>query len=227
MRFSEADRGILTFVSSHVAEAIEASAREEALRESEERFRLALRAEPRGDRDDRPWTLSTNASTRPSSGSSGARAAEFSAGRLGEFTHPDDVPRARASFARLKSGEIDSFRIETRHVRPDGTSAHVLSTVQMVRDAAGAGHHVLLQSLDISDLKRAEEEVRRLAYHDALTGLPNRRLFEDRVEVAIAQAHRHGQGLALMFLDLDRFKLINDSLGHGFGDWSCDTSPND
>ncbi|MEX1194899.1 MAG: EAL domain-containing protein [Dehalococcoidia bacterium] len=71
---------------------------------------------------------------------------------------------------------------------------------------------------DITDRKQSEETIRHLAYHDALTDLPNRALFQDRLTVALAQARRVGQGLAVMFLDLDRFKLINDTLGHGAGD---------
>jgi diguanylate cyclase (GGDEF)-like protein/PAS domain S-box-containing protein len=66
--------------------------------------------------------------------------------------------------------------------------------------------------------KRAEEQIRSLAYHDGLTGLPNRLLFTDRLGLAVAQAHRLGQRLAVLFLDLDRLKVINDSLGHSVGD---------
>ncbi len=66
--------------------------------------------------------------------------------------------------------------------------------------------------------KQAEEAAQHLAYHDALTGLPNRTLFEDRLTVALAQAHRKEQSVAVMFLDLDRFKIVNDTVGHTFGD---------
>ena len=71
---------------------------------------------------------------------------------------------------------------------------------------------------DITDRKQSEETIRHLAYHDALTDLPNRALFADRLTIALAQARRTGQGLAVMFLDIDRFKLINDTLGHTAGD---------
>jgi len=64
----------------------------------------------------------------------------------------------------------------------------------------------------------AEETIRFLAYHDALTGLPNRTLFQDRLEQALAQARRHGRLRAVVCLDLDRFKQINDSFGHAVGD---------
>jgi diguanylate cyclase (GGDEF)-like protein/PAS domain S-box-containing protein len=71
---------------------------------------------------------------------------------------------------------------------------------------------------DITERKNSEKIIRQLAYHDALTGLPNRALFEDRLKMALAQSKRSQDMLAVMFLDLDRFKLVNDTLGHGAGD---------
>ncbi len=71
---------------------------------------------------------------------------------------------------------------------------------------------------DISARKAAEEQVAFLAYHDKLTGLPNRVLFEEMLENAISRARRHDLGVGVIFLDLDNFKLVNDSLGHAAGD---------
>jgi len=73
-------------------------------------------------------------------------------------------------------------------------------------------------AFDITERKRAQEQIQHQAYHDSLTGLPNRTLLRDRLHVALAHAHRQKQSLAVMFLDLDQFKLINDTLGHSLGD---------
>jgi diguanylate cyclase (GGDEF)-like protein len=71
---------------------------------------------------------------------------------------------------------------------------------------------------DISELKAAQEKLQHLAYHDVLTGLPNRALFADRLQLALAQAARNGAQLAVAYLDLDKFKPVNDTYGHGVGD---------
>src|SRR5581483_6646749 len=77
---------------------------------------------------------------------------------------------------------------------------------------------LVVNSRDITQRKETEEEIEYQAYYDALTGQPNRLLFRDRVVNAIAQAKRHRRGIAVMYLDLDHFKLVNDGLGHSVGD---------
>ncbi|WP_291717966.1 EAL domain-containing protein [Magnetospirillum sp. 64-120] len=91
-------------------------------------------------------------------------------------------------------------------------------TINVIRDEDGVITQYAAVFSDISERKKTEERIKNLAYFDVLTGLPNRRLFTDRLQVAIAHAHRHGAQMAIMFLDLDLFKRINDSLGHGIGD---------
>jgi len=91
-------------------------------------------------------------------------------------------------------------------------------TINTVRDERGEPTHTIALFIDISERKAQEEKIRHLAHHDALTGLPNRILFDERLRMSLQQSERHGQRGALLFIDLDRFKSINDSLGHNVGD---------
>jgi diguanylate cyclase (GGDEF)-like protein/PAS domain S-box-containing protein len=98
----------------------------------------------------------------------------------------------------------------------DGSSRPVL--LHLTEYAASGVPHVLVRVRDASERNEAQERLKQLANYDSLTGLPNRVLFRDRLGQAMARAKRHGQPMALMFLDLDRFKIVNDELGHEAGD---------
>jgi diguanylate cyclase (GGDEF)-like protein len=102
--------------------------------------------------------------------------------------------------------------------RRDGCKKWVLANFRAVKDEAGELAYYEGTIEDITDRRVAEERVQFLAYYDALTGLPNRTLLQDRLGKALANARRRAEKVALLFLDLDRFKIINDSLGHSFGD---------
>jgi diguanylate cyclase (GGDEF)-like protein/PAS domain S-box-containing protein len=108
--------------------------------------------------------------------------------------------------------------IEIEVMKKDGTMRVVELSVSLILDAKGqeVGFRNLIR--DVTERKKSEETIRRLAYHDPLTGLPNRLLFTDRLNMAITRAKRNKQYLAVMMLDLDYFKDINDTLGHHMGD---------
>lgn len=142
-----------------------------------------------------------------------ARADLIGAGRI-EYVHPhqrDSIVR------RLREhGTVANEEVEVRAA--DGSSVWALENVRRI-PASGSNPPILEGILlDISDRKRAEKEIAFKAYHDELTRLPNRALFMDRIDVALAQARRNQTTEAVMFLDLDNMKAINDTFGHATGD---------
>jgi diguanylate cyclase (GGDEF)-like protein/PAS domain S-box-containing protein len=135
-----------------------------------------------------------------------------------EMTHPDDAPAEVALFQDLVEGGRDAYRLEKRYVRPGATWVWVALTVSAVRRPSGALLFVVALVEDVTERRRLQEEVQRQALHDHLTGLPNRRLFHDRLVHARMLASRGEHGLAVIVLDLNGFKTVNDSYGHAAGD---------
>jgi diguanylate cyclase (GGDEF)-like protein/PAS domain S-box-containing protein len=119
---------------------------------------------------------------------------------------------------QLRSGAIQSFKMEKRYLRKDGSAIWVGLTIACKRDRNGQCLYDISVIEDISSRKRAEERIQYLATHDGLTGLPNRLMFMQLLGLSIETARRHGRKLAVLFIDLDRFKIINDTLGHEAGD---------
>jgi diguanylate cyclase (GGDEF)-like protein/PAS domain S-box-containing protein len=127
-------------------------------------------------------------------------------------------PGARELFKRLVEEKGSVRDLEHQAYRKDGSKMWLLGNARVVRDASGATLYYEGTVADITDRKAAEEKVQHLAYYDALTGLPNRILLQDRLTKALASARRRKDKVALLFLDLDRFRDVNEAFGLPFGD---------
>jgi diguanylate cyclase (GGDEF)-like protein/PAS domain S-box-containing protein len=214
VRFTEGDRDILTFVAQHVASALERKRAVDALRESEIRFRTLAETAPCAifiyqDSEIR-YVNAVAAET------SGYAPEELLRMSFWDLVHPEfHEPLRERGFARQRGDAVplrSEFKILTK-----GREERWLDFSTGLIEFAGETA-VLGTAFDVTERRRADEQIKALAYHDPLTGLPNRLLFADRLSLAVAQAHRLKHKLAVLFLDLDGFKVINDSLGHSFGD---------
>ena len=131
--------------------------------------------------------------------------------------HPDDLDQAWDDY-EVAYRDHQPLNHEYRMIHADGTVKWVLEQAYPIRDEDGNPWLIQGVIFDITARKTAEQQVAFLAYHDKLTGLPNRALFEEMLENALARARRHGLAVGVLFMDLDNFKLVNDSMGHAAGD---------
>lgn len=136
---------------------------------------------------------------------------EFVGTKVWEHLELDEEAAQREVLPRLQSGATD---IELRLRHKDGSARWTLWNAA----PDPLGELVFAAGLDISERRKAEHQIEHLAYHDALTGLPNRHLFVDRLDTALTRARRAEEAIAVLFVDIDHFKAINDSLGHTAGD---------
>ncbi|WP_341937933.1 sensor domain-containing diguanylate cyclase [Marinimicrobium sp. C2-29] len=143
----------------------------------------------------------------------GYRADELVGTPITDYVHPDDLADTRASIVRVMVGQSHNDFCN-RYIHKDGTIVYILWSARLSEeDGVRIG-----VARDVTALRQAEDKLRFLAHHDPLTGLTNRLLFHDRLESALSAAHRHQSSLALLFLDLNDFKYINDTHGHAMGD---------
>ena len=143
---------------------------------------------------------------------------ELFARKWEEIKDPEDRYVAREDYDRVMRGEIDFYRKDKRLLRSDGQIIYGHTAVRAVRKSTGEVDYFVINVEDVTEKKKSQEVIWRQANFDMLTGLPNRFMFLDRLKEEIKKSHRGDVSLALLFIDLDRFKEVNDTLGHQMGD---------
>ncbi|NDU91694.1 MAG: diguanylate cyclase, partial [Ferrovum sp.] len=191
---------------------------EEALRESQTRLDLALRSANMG-----VWSLDLVTNKRHFDNQQcfllGINSTTFKGSEEEYFRviHPDDREIVRAKLARTIEQDVP-YESEFRAVWPDGSIHYIAARGRLVRDDQDRPLRINGVIFEITEWKEAQNRIHNLAFYDPLTGLPNRRLLTDRLQQALVSSARNGLAGAILFIDLDNFKTINDTLGHALGD---------
>ena len=213
--FGERDLGLFTAIGERTAQAVLAARLEEGRRRAEHRFHAAFDSAPigititRADEDGVMRFVEVNAAM---AAILGYAAAELIGRPTALVTHPDDRPGEEHRIRQLAEGAPETSG-EKRIVRPGGEVRWVHIHGAPIGDGT-----VVAQVQDITERRKFESELEYLASHDALTGVLNRRSFEEALDSALAHVRRHGDAAAILTLDVDNFKHVNDTYGHAAGD---------
>lgn len=211
------DRGRVALMIAEGRDISERLRAEQALRESEQLFRQTFDNAPIGIAlvsPDGRWLAVNRALCRIV----GYSEAELLGKTFQDITHPDDLDADLHLLQQVLAGSRDGYSMEKRYFHKDGHSIDIQLDVTLKRDHEARPQYFISQIQDISERRRYEDALTHEAHHDALTGLPNRRLFEDVLNEKLYSASLDDSPHALFYLDLDRFKLINDTCGHQAGD---------
>lgn len=191
---------------------------EHALRESEERFRRVMEYAPIG-----MAIVSIEGKfqqvNRVFCEILGYSQSELEQLSFPDITYADDLPADLEHIKRMLDGNLQFYKTEKRYVRKNGEIMWGQLTASIMRDnITNTPLYFIAQVENIAERKLYHQKIHQLAYHDSLTNLPNRHLLVDRLNQALANAERHRTSFAVLFLDIDGFKQINDTFGHDVGD---------
>lgn len=137
---------------------------------------------------------------------------------LHSITYPDDLELDSSYVQQLLDNKISSYQMEKRYIHKNGSIIWILLSSSLIQNTEQKPLYFIVQIQNIDNQKKAEQELKYIAYHDFLTGLANRKQLDESFELALSYAKRNQHQIAIMFIDLDDFKEINDDLGHDIGD---------